>query len=161
VLEGMAEQLVEVVGADVVRVVAKGRDARVDLLGPLLVRLDDGEGVELGVGGLLAGSVAVEPSVDVDARPLWRVSDRRSIATGQGLPTEEPASRTTPYRPTHRSSSASGRTAGPAFHTFSHGDGGSLQLPAEAHAAVGMRTWSGYEAGAGSKRVAVGGVVLA
>jgi hypothetical protein len=45
VLEGMAEQLVEVVGADVVRVVAKGRDARMDLLGPLLVCLDNGQGV--------------------------------------------------------------------------------------------------------------------
>jgi hypothetical protein len=41
----MAEQLVEVVGTDIVRVVAKGGDARVDLLGPLLVGLDDRQGV--------------------------------------------------------------------------------------------------------------------
>jgi len=41
----MAEQLVEVVGADIVRVLAKSRDARVDLLGPLLVGFNDGQGV--------------------------------------------------------------------------------------------------------------------
>jgi hypothetical protein len=110
VLEGMAEQLVEVVGADIMRVVAKGRDARVNLLGPLLVRLDDGQGVQLCVGCVFARGVTVQPAVNVDARPLRLLASVHG-ARGQdehehGSRTEEPASRTTPYRPTAHVSSA-------------------------------------------------------
>jgi hypothetical protein len=113
----MAEQLVEVVCADIVWVVAEGGDARVDLLGPLLVGLDDGQGVELGVGRAFAGGVAVQPAVDVDARPLWRVSWYSQ--RGGRVRTEEPASRTTPYRPTARNSSVDcGMRGARAAYTF-------------------------------------------
>ena len=96
---------------------------RMDLLGPLLVRLDDGQGVQLHVGRLLAGRVAVQPSVDVDARPLCagqRAVGRAAWATL----TEEPASRTTPYLPAHAVSSASStQPCLGRLPTLSHRDG--------------------------------------
>ena len=42
VFEGMAKELVEVLGPDIVRVLAKCGYARMYLLGPLLIRLDVG-----------------------------------------------------------------------------------------------------------------------
>lgn len=62
----MLEQLVEVVGADVVRVFAKGGYSRVYLLGPFLVCRDFRELAQ--VAPLLARIIALEPLVDVDAR---------------------------------------------------------------------------------------------
>jgi len=44
-LERVAQKLVEVFWSDVVRVAAKGRDARMYLLSPLLVCLYDGQAV--------------------------------------------------------------------------------------------------------------------
>ena len=41
-----------------------------DLLGPFFVGLYDWQTVQLCVGSLVAGGVGVEPSVNVDARPL-------------------------------------------------------------------------------------------
>ena len=62
----MAEQVVEMVGADVVRMLTESGYAGMDLLGPFLVGGDFREFAQVGV--LLARLVALQPFVDVDAR---------------------------------------------------------------------------------------------
>src|SRR5438270_825227 len=57
--------------------------------------------MQLCIGCLLASILAVQPPVDVNARPLSAVSYNGATSTvgTQERRTEDPASRTTPYRP--------------------------------------------------------------
>lgn len=67
--EGMFKEFLEMFGADVVRVFAKGGYAWMDLLGPLFVRLDLGEALQLCCACVLSRRVTIQPSVNMDARP--------------------------------------------------------------------------------------------
>jgi hypothetical protein len=73
-LERVAEKVVEVFGADIVRVFSESRDTRMYLLGPLLVCLYDRQAVQLRLGSLLPRLLVVQPAVYMDARPLSMVS---------------------------------------------------------------------------------------
>lgn len=68
--------------------------AWMNFLGPLLLRLDNRQPVQLRIRGLIAGFCAVEPSVDVNARPLgtvslthatWHSQDRKGTYGGAGI----------------------------------------------------------------------------
>lgn len=65
--------------------IVPGPHTWVYLLSPILFCFYDRQAVQLRIASLLAGGVVVQPSVDVDARPLNMVSYNLAIATQQRL----------------------------------------------------------------------------